>query len=64
MEMTLVVREGVYEMLEFLKPFCNFFAYSHGLKDYIEKIIEQIDPYHRFFEQRSERVMAPVDNHE
>jgi hypothetical protein len=62
--MTLVVREGVYEMLEFLKPFCNFYAYSHGLKDYIEKILEKIDPLNRFFEHRSERIRAPIDGDE
>jgi len=60
--MTLIVRDGVYEMLEFLAPFCTFFAYSHGLKDYILAILNILDPYERFFLKRSERVLAPIDN--
>ena len=39
--MTLVVREGVYEMLEYLASFCNLYAYSHGLKDYILSLFDQ-----------------------
>jgi hypothetical protein len=62
--MTVVVREGVYEMLEFLEPFCNFYVYSHGLKDYVLKLLEVVDPYQRFIVQRSQRVLAPVDCHE
>ena len=38
-EMMLVVREGIYEMFEFLEPFCTFYVYSHGLKEYIDKIL-------------------------
>lgn len=62
--MTLVIREGVYEMLEYLASFCNLYAYSHGLKDYIMAILNVIDPYEKFFMKRSERVVAPVDNAE
>ncbi len=62
--MTLVVREGVYEMLEYLASFCNLYAYSHGLKDYILGILNIIDPYEKFFVRRSERVVAPVDSEE
>ncbi len=29
-DMTLVIRQGVYEMLEFLSQFCDLYAYSHG----------------------------------
>ena len=43
-EMILIVREGVYEMLEYLAPFCTFFVYSHGLREYIERILDIIDP--------------------
>ena len=43
-EMTLVVREGIHEMFEFLEPFCTFFVYSHGLKSYIDLILDKIDP--------------------
>lgn len=59
MEMTMVIREGVYQMLEFLRPFCKFFAYSHGLKDYVLEILKVLDPYGKFFMERKERVLAP-----
>jgi hypothetical protein len=36
-------------MFEFLLPFCTFYAYSHGLKDYIHKILSIIDPEERYF---------------
>ena len=58
-EMTLVVREGIQEMFEFLEPFCTFFVYSHGLKSYINLILDKIDPDSRFFKKRHERVVAP-----
>lgn len=61
LEMVVVVREGVYEVLEFLLPFCNFYAYSHGLKDYILQILQILDPNEKFFLKRKERVIAPVD---
>ena len=60
-EMTLVVREGIQEMFEFLEPFCTFFVYSHGLKNYIDIILKKIDPNERFFRNRHERVLAPRD---
>ena len=60
-EMTLVTREGIQEMFEYLEPFCTFFVYSHGLKSYIEKILDVIDPHQRFFKERHERVLAPKD---
>lgn len=62
--MTLVVREGIYEMFEYLAPFCTFFIYSHGLKQYIHKILDVIDPEHKYFTNREERVLAPRDTHE
>ena len=43
-DMTLVIRQGVDEMLEFLSQFCNLFAYSHGQKDYVLKILDLVDP--------------------
>ena len=57
--MTLVLREGLQEMFEFLEPFCTFFVYSHGLLNYIHKILEFLDPSLRFFKERHERVLAP-----
>ena len=60
-EMTLVVREGIQEMFEFLEPFCTFYVYSHGLKSYIEMILDKIDPQQKFFKERHERVIAPKD---
>ena len=62
--MTLVVREGIQEMFEFLEPFCTFFVYSHGLKNYIDIILSKIDPEQRFFKNRHERVLAPRDQRE
>ena len=63
-EMMLVVREGIYEMFEFLQPFCTFYVYSHGLKEYIDKILQIIDPEGKWFQNREERVLAPADNHQ
>ena len=60
-EMTLVVREGIQEMFEFLQPFCTFYVYSHGLKSYIDLILDKIDPDQRFFKNRHERVVAPLN---
>ena len=42
--MILVVRQGVNEMLKYLSKFCTLYAYSHGLKSYIHKILEILDP--------------------
>eukprot|EP00353_Schmidingerella_taraikaensis_P013096 CAMPEP_0185572736 /NCGR_PEP_ID=MMETSP0434-20130131/4609_1 /TAXON_ID=626734 ORGANISM="Favella taraikaensis, Strain Fe Narragansett Bay" /NCGR_SAMPLE_ID=MMETSP0434 /ASSEMBLY_ACC=CAM_ASM_000379 /LENGTH=99 /DNA_ID=CAMNT_0028188715 /DNA_START=505 /DNA_END=804 /DNA_ORIENTATION=+ len=47
------------EMFEFLEPFCTFYVYSHGLRGYIDKILEHLDPEQRFFKERHERVLAP-----
>lgn len=58
--MLLIVREGIYEMFEYLEPFCTFYVYSHGLKEYIDKILEIIDPTQRWFKKRHERVLAPA----
>ena len=62
--MTLVVRDGIQAMFEFLEPFCTFYVYSHGLKNYIDLILEKIDPDHRFFKERHERVLAPLNSEE
>ena len=43
-DMNLVVRAGVTEMLEKLSSFCTLYAYSHGLKEYVLKILEKVDP--------------------
>jgi hypothetical protein len=58
-EMILVVRQGVHEMLHFLSQFCTIYAYSHGVKEYIMKILDKIDPDQLYFQQRHERVLAP-----
>ena len=62
--MVLIVRQGVHEILEYLLPFCNFYVSSHGLKEYILKIIQILDPNERFFLKRSERLIAPIDRKE
>ena len=48
-DMTLVIRQGVNEMLEFLSQFCDLYAYSHGQKDYVLKILDLIDPQKLYF---------------
>ena len=62
--MYLIVREGVPEILEYLSAFCNLYAYSHGQKEYILKILQVLDPSEKFFLKRSERVIAPEDEKE
>lgn len=59
--MWLVIRNGVTEMLEYLSPFCNIYAYSHGLKGYIDTILTIIDPEEKYFLERESRVLAPRD---
>ena len=61
--MIIVVREGVQEMLEHLSGYCNFYVYSHGLKDYIMKILEVIDPEEKYFKDRKRTVLAPINPH-
>ena len=46
-------------MLRFLVPFCTLYVYSHGLKHYIMKILEKLDPKNEFFLERHIRVLAP-----
>lgn len=48
-------------MLEYLHPFCNFYVYSHGLKDYVMEVLKIIDPDEKYFKDRSTKVLAPVD---
>ena len=59
--MLIVVREGVIDMLEYLSDFCNFYVYSHGMKEYIMKILEVIDPSEKYFKDRDRTVIAPLD---
>lgn len=59
--MWLVVRYGVLEMLEYLSTFCNFYVYSHGLKAYIDVILEKLDPEGKYFKDRHATVLAPKD---
>jgi hypothetical protein len=64
MEMTLVVRQGLDQMLRYLSSFCTFYVYSHGLREYILKILEIIDPKEEYFFKRATRVLAPKDESE
>ena len=59
--MWVIVRYGVMEMLEYLSTFCEFFVYSHGFKEYIMAILEQIDPNEKYFKNRDYTVVAPRD---
>ena len=59
--MWIVVRFGVPEMLSYLHTFCNFYVYSHGLKPYVEKILEILDPDQKFFQDREKTFLAPID---
>ena len=63
-EMTIVVRDGVGEMLEFLSEFCNFYVYSHGMREYIERVLEILDPQEKYFRDRAHTVLAPKDQME
>lgn len=63
-DMVLVVRQGTLEMLEYLSLFCNLYVYSHGLREYIMTILDEIDPKQRFFPARNYRVIAPRDKAE
>ena len=60
-QMCLITRHGITEMFEYLSTFCDFYVYSHGIKDYILRIIEILDPYEKFFKLRDQRVLAPKD---
>ena len=51
-------------MFEFLEPFCTFYVYSHGLRNYIDKILDVLDPGMRYFRERHERVIAPRNQQE
>lgn len=62
--MWLVVRFGVYEMLDYLITFSNFYVYSHGLKQYIFEILKAIDPEEKYFKNRKFTVVAPRDQQE
>jgi hypothetical protein len=62
--MWLVVRFGVFEMLDYLKTFCNFYVYSHGLHEYIQEILKAIDPDMKYFTNLKTTVVAPRDGTE
>ena len=57
--MWLIVRYGVKEALDFLSTFCNFYVYSHGFQEYIDTILDKIDPEQRWFKNREKTVLAP-----
>lgn len=57
----VVVRSGVNLMLERLAPFCEFYCYSHGLRSYVLKILNLLDPEVKWFKDRNVRVLAPRD---
>lgn len=56
-----MVRHGVHELLEFLNTFCTFYVYSHGMKEYIMKILEVLDPDEKYFKNREQTVIAPIN---
>ena len=43
-EMWIILRFGVIEMLDYLSTFCNLYVYSLGIKSYIYSILDIIDP--------------------
>ena len=59
--MWLVIRFGVYEMLDYLVTFSKFYVYSHGLKQYIVEILKALDPEEKYFKDRKNTVVAPRD---
>ena len=48
-------------MLEFLSEFCTLYVYSHGIKNYIEGVLNLLDPEGKYFLEREKRVLAPKD---
>lgn len=58
-EVWLIVRYGAREALEYLSTFCNLYVYSHGMLDYINAILNVLDPDHRLFKDRLTNVLAP-----
>lgn len=48
-------------MLEFLSEFCEFYVYSHGVLEYVLKILAILDPEEKYFKERNLRVIAPKD---
>jgi len=62
--MWLIIRYGVYEMLEYLSTFCNFYVYSHGFREYIMTILDVLDPEEEFFKNREYTVIAPKNPEE
>ena len=61
-EMWLIVRYGVFELLDYLNTFCNFYVYSHGFHTYIKEILNKIDPDEKYFKNREQTVITPKDN--
>ncbi|TNV79554.1 hypothetical protein FGO68_gene12471 [Halteria grandinella] len=55
------IRQGVREMLDTLSEFCTFYVYSHGMMDYINNILNLLDPNLKWFQERHKRVIAPRD---
>jgi superfamily II helicase len=49
------------EMLEHLSEFCEIYAYSHGIKSYIDEVLKNLDPKEVIFKDRQRRVLAPND---
>lgn len=57
----LSLRKNTTDLLEYLGSFCNLYVYSHGLKEYVLKILSVIDPHELYFKERHIRVLAPHD---
>jgi hypothetical protein len=62
--MIVVIREGVRDVLAYLNQFCEFYVYSHGLKSYVLKILQILDPDEKLFKERAKTVLAPNDQME
>ena len=63
-EMWIIVRFGVLEMLEFLSSYCNLYVYSLGIKAYIFAILDIIDPDSKYFKDREATVVCPENKKE
>lgn len=57
----VIERFSLQETLQYLKTFCEFYVYSHGLRDYVLAILRVIDPHQKYFRDYDHTVIAPLD---
>jgi len=48
-EMYILKRTGLHEFLDHMIEFCTIYVYTHGNYTYAKQILNQIDPYGKYF---------------